>query len=60
MKSIYIFYEKNRGNSIGVEGTKELAIGLKELIYLNSIALDLRQKRVRMKHDHEKLKRRNL
>ncbi len=35
------FYENFRGNSIGVEGIKELAQGLKKLINLNSLTLYL-------------------
>ncbi len=38
---IYIFYEKFRGYSIGVEGAKELAQGLKSLINLNTLSINL-------------------
>ncbi len=63
MQSIYNILKK-RGQSIGVEGAKELGQELKELINLNSLTLDLKQNKrffaneciIKMK----KIKRRNL
>ncbi len=41
MQSIYIFNEKIRGESIGAEGAKEIAQGLKTLINLSSLTINL-------------------
>ncbi len=41
MQSIYNFFEKKRGKSLGVERAKELGQRLKELINYNSITLNL-------------------
>ncbi len=48
-----IFIKNFRGNSIKVEGAKELAQGLKALINLNSVEINLWQKRDPLRIHHK-------